>query len=113
MFVLNPPKLNSARRIVEQTARPLPLVDGVGALPAHLRLADGTVQISNQLSFGEAGGFSRFTNGPFTIERWGPGGSSKVTEQWGTDAVEAPLQVVALQTIYRKAFAAKLIGVFA
>lgn len=74
------------------------------SLPAHVRLADGTVQISNQLSFGEAGGFSILENGPFTIEQWGPGGSSKVSEQWGTDAVEDPLQVVALQTIYRKAF---------
>ena len=75
-----------------------------GSLPAHVRLADGTVQISNQLSFGEAGGFSVLDGGPFTIEQWGPGGSSKVSEQWGTDAVSDPLQVIALQTIYRKAF---------
>src|SRR5690606_1824400 len=40
----------------------------------------------------------------FGFEQWGPGGSSKVSEQWGTDAVADPIQVQALQTIYRKAF---------
>jgi len=62
------------------------------------------VQISNQIGFGEAGGFSIVDGLPFSIDRWGPAGSSKVSEQWGTDAVENPLQIVALQTIYRKAF---------
>ena len=75
-----------------------------GSLPAHVRLADGTVQSSNQLSFGEAGGFSVLDGGPLKIEQWDPGGSSKAGEQWGADAVSDPLQVVALQTIYRKAF---------
>ncbi len=74
------------------------------SLPAHVRLADGTVQISNEVGFGEAGGYSLLQNGRFSFEQWGPGGSSKVSEQWGTDAVEDPLQIYALQTIYRKAF---------
>jgi hypothetical protein len=73
------------------------------ALPAHLRLGDGTVQISNQLSFGEAGGFSTLDHTRFGFQQWGPGGSTQVSEQWGTDAVRDPIQVVALQTIYRKA----------
>ena len=75
-----------------------------GSLPAHVRLADGTVQISNQAGFGESGGFTAFDGMPFGIDRWGPAGSTKVSEQWGTDAVENPIQVRELQTLYRKAF---------
>ncbi len=73
-------------------------------LPAHVRLADGTVQISNQAGFGESGGFSALQGTGFGFEQWGPAASTKVSEQWGTDAVEDPIQVQALQSIYRKAF---------
>jgi len=73
-------------------------------LPSHVRLADGTVQISNQASIGEPGGFTFLSGSNFGIERLGPAASTKVSEQWGTDAVEDPIQVFALQSIYRKAF---------
>ncbi|MGE0537838.1 MAG: hypothetical protein AB7O68_22930 [Pirellulales bacterium] len=72
-------------------------------LPSHVRLADGTVQISNEAGFGESGGFSALKGLGFGFEQWGPAASTKVSEQWGTDAVEDPIQVRALQTIYRKA----------
>jgi hypothetical protein len=74
------------------------------ALPAHVRLADGTVQISNEAGIGESGGFTWLPGAGFGIERLGPAASTKVSEQWGTDAVEDPIQIFELQTIYRKAF---------
>jgi hypothetical protein len=73
-------------------------------LPSHVRLADGTVQISNNAGIGEAGGFTWLGGSSLGIERLGPAASTKVSEQWGTDAVEDPIQVFALQSIYRKAF---------
>lgn len=73
-----------------------------GALPAHVRLADGTVQISNQVGFGQSGGFTWFRGGDFGIERYGPFGSTRVSEQWGTDAVEDPIQLWELQSLYRR-----------
>lgn len=73
-------------------------------LPSHVRLADGTVQISNQAGIGESGGFSLLSGSRFAFEQFGPAASTKISEQWGTDAVEDPIQVFALQSIYRKAF---------
>ncbi len=75
------------------------------AMPGHVRLADGTVQISNQTGIGESGGFTWPLDNGLGIEQFGPSASTKVSEQWGTDAVEDPIQVFELQTIYRKAFA--------
>lgn len=75
------------------------------SMPGHVRLADGTVQISNQTGIGESGGFTWLPGNGFGIEQLGPAASTKVSEQWGTDAVEDPIQVYELQTIYRKAFA--------
>jgi hypothetical protein len=73
-------------------------------LPSHVRLADGTVQISNKAGIGESGGFTFLGGASSGIEQLGPAASTKVSEQWGTDAVEDPIQVFALQSIYRKAF---------
>jgi hypothetical protein len=44
-----------------------------GNLPSHVRLADGTVQISNQAGFGDAGGFSALRGTGFGFEQWGAG----------------------------------------
>lgn len=73
-----------------------------GTLPSHVRLADGTVQISNQAGMGESGGFTTFSGTKFGIEQFGPNAQTRVSEQWGTDAVENPIQVWELGVLYRR-----------
>jgi hypothetical protein len=72
-------------------------------LPSHVRLADGTVQVSDEAGWGESGGFTEFGGALFGIEQWGPSASRRVSEQWGTDAVGDPVQLYALQGLYRRA----------
>ncbi|QDV35833.1 hypothetical protein [Tautonia plasticadhaerens] len=72
-------------------------------LPWHVRVRDGTVQISDSLGIGQqGGGFSTFEGGGLGIETYGPQGSRKVALQWGTDAVGDPVQLYSLQTAYRR-----------
>lgn len=73
------------------------------ALPWHVRLADGTVQISDKATWGQSGGFTTFGGSRFGIEQWGPGASRQISEQWGVDAVRDPVQLQALQVLYRRA----------
>jgi hypothetical protein len=72
------------------------------ALPSHIDLADGVVQVSDEASFGTGGGFTT-AGTPFGLDQSGPAGSRQVSEQWGTDAVTDPRQVTALQDLYRAA----------
>ena len=72
-------------------------------LPWHIRVRDGTVQVQDQIGIGQqGGGFSTFSNGAFGIQTYGPQGARKVALQWGTDAVGDPVQLFALQTVYRR-----------
>lgn len=72
-------------------------------LPWHIRVRDGTVQVQDQVGIGQqGGGFSTFSNGAFGIQTYGPQGARKVALQWGTDAVGDPVQLFALQTVYRR-----------
>jgi hypothetical protein len=73
-------------------------------LPWHVRVRDGTVQVSDTLGIGQqGGGFTSFEGGGLGIETYGPQGSRKVALQWGTDAVGDPVQLFSLQTAYRRA----------
>ncbi|MEW4571044.1 hypothetical protein AB1L88_24510 [Tautonia sp. JC769] len=72
-------------------------------LPWHVRVRDGTVQIQDRVGIGQqGGGFSTFEGGGLGIETYGPQGSRQVALQWGTDAVGDPIQLYALQTVYRR-----------
>ena len=73
------------------------------ALPNHIRLADGVVQINDQAGFGGAGGFTAFTSSRIGIDRFGPAASRGVSEQWGSDAIGDPRDLKALQDLYRTA----------
>jgi hypothetical protein len=72
------------------------------ALPSHIDLTDGVVQVSDEAAFGTSGGFTALA-GDFGIERYGPSGSRNVSEQWGTDAVIDPQRLTGLQDLYRTA----------
>lgn len=73
-------------------------------LPWHVRLGDGTVQIQDWAGIGQqGGGFTTFNGVRFGINNYGPQGSRRVSLQWGTDAVNDPDQLLALQDIYRRA----------
>lgn len=72
-------------------------------MPWHVRVRDGTVQISDSLGIGQqGGGFISSEGGGLGIETYGPQGSRKVAQQWGTDAVGDPVQLYSLQTVYRR-----------
>ena len=82
--------------VLENLAR---LADDPGALPSHIRIKDGTVQVSDDLGLynltvptsvqgGELGGFRA---------------QRTVAEQWGADAVNDPRAVKQLQDLYRTA----------
>lgn len=73
------------------------------ALPNHVHLADGVVQINDEAGFGSAGGFDAGGGAPFGIDQFGPSGSRQVTEQWGTDATTDPERLTDLQALYRAA----------
>ena len=74
-------------------------------LPSHIDLADGVVQISDEASFGRAGGFDSLAGGGggFGIDRFGPALGRQVSEQWGADATTDPQRLVDLQDLYRAA----------
>jgi hypothetical protein len=72
------------------------------ALPSHIDLADGVVQVSDEGAFGTGGGFTT-SAGRFDIDQFGPSASRNVSEQWGTNAITDPHQVTALQDLYRVA----------
>lgn len=73
------------------------------ALPNHIRLKDGVVQINDEVGFGNSGGFTMLGGSDFGFERYGPSGSRQVTEQWGSDAVGDPIDLKTLQDLYRSA----------
>ena len=72
-------------------------------LPSHLDLADGVVQVSDEASFGRAGGFDSLAGGGggFGIDRFGPAAGRQISEQWGADATTDPQRLVDLQDLYR------------
>ena len=72
-------------------------------LPSHLDLADGVVQVSDEASFGRAGGFDALAGGGggFGIDRFGPAAGRQISEQWGADATTDPQRLVDLQDLYR------------
>ncbi|QDT14315.1 hypothetical protein [Alienimonas californiensis] len=73
-------------------------------LPSHIDLADGVVQISDEASFGRAGGFEALpVDGGFGISQFGPAAGRQVSEQWGADATTDPQRLVDLQDLYRAA----------
>lgn len=71
------------------------------ALPNHVHLADGVVQIGDQVGIGQAGGFTTFSGMDFGIDRFGPSARRLVSEQWGTDATTDPERLYDLQSLYR------------
>jgi hypothetical protein len=72
------------------------------ALPSHVDLVDGVVQVNDEAAFGTSGGFTT-TGSQFGIERYGPSGRRQVSEQWGTEAVTDPQRLTGLQDLYRVA----------
>lgn len=73
------------------------------ALPNHVHLADGVVQVNDEIGFGLSGGFTALEDTGFGSEQYGPSGARQVTEQWGTDATTDPRRLVELQALYRVA----------
>jgi hypothetical protein len=73
------------------------------ALPNHVHLADGVVQINDRAGFGQSGGFTTFGGADFGIDQFGPSGQRQVSEQWGTDATTDPERLYDLQSLYRQA----------
>ncbi len=73
------------------------------AIPSHIDLADGVVQVNDEAGFGSAGGFTTFGGTRFGIDQFGPSGSRQVTEQWGADATTDPERLGELQDLYRAA----------
>ena len=69
------------------------------ALPWHVRINDGVVQVNDQVgleSLGVQWGASpNFTRGPRALR--------SITEQWGADAITNPRIVKKLQDVYREA----------
>ncbi len=73
-------------------------------LPSHIDLADGVVQVSDEASFGRAGGFDVLPiDGGFGLDRFGPAAGRQISEQWGADATTDPQRLVDLQDLYRAA----------
>jgi hypothetical protein len=73
-----------------------------GALPSHIDLADGVIQVSDEAAFGTSGGFST-TGGRLDLDQIGPSARRNVSEQWGTEAVTDPQRLTGLQDLYRAA----------
>ncbi len=78
------------------------------AIPSHIDLLDGVVQVSDEASFGTGGGFTT-AGTPFGLDQSGPAGSRQVSEQWGTDAVTDPQRLTGLQELYRTALGLPLL----
>jgi hypothetical protein len=72
------------------------------ALPSHIDLADGVVQVSDEVGLGTGGGFST-SAGRIDIDQFGPSGSRNVSVQWGTQAVTDPQRLTGLRDLYRAA----------
>ena len=73
------------------------------SLPSHIDLADGVVQISDDIGLGTSGGLTTFGGSLLGIDRFGPSGGRQVTEQWGADATTDPQRITELQALYRAA----------
>jgi hypothetical protein len=73
------------------------------ALPSHIDLAEGVIQVNDEAGFGGAGGFTTFNGTRFGIEQLGPSVSRKISEQWGADATTDPRRLVELRDLYRVA----------
>jgi hypothetical protein len=71
------------------------------ALPSHIDLTDGVVQVSDEAGLTD-GGFST-VDGVLALERFGPTGTRSVSEQWGTEAIIDPQRLTGLQDLYRTA----------
>jgi len=71
------------------------------ALPSHIEIDDGVIQVTDDLGFGNAGGFTSL--GTFGIDRFGPQGTRRRSEQWGADATLDPQRLTDLQDLYRTA----------
>lgn len=71
------------------------------ALPNHVHLAQGVVQISDDLEVGRSGGLTLLGTGNMGVETLGPGVRRRVSEQWGTDATTDPESLYDLQCLYR------------
>ena len=70
-------------------------------LPSHMEIDDGVIQISDEIGWGLAGGFTTFPQ--FGTERFGPSGRRLAAEQWGADATLDPERLTDLQDLYRVA----------
>jgi hypothetical protein len=70
------------------------------ALPSHVDLTDGVVQVSDEGGVGTGGGFST-TCSRLDLDQVGPSVSRNVSEQWGTEAVTDPQRLTGLQDLYR------------
>ncbi len=73
------------------------------ALPAHIDLAEGVIQVNDEMGFGTAGGFTTFNGSNFGIDQFGPSKSRQVSEQWGADPTTDPRRLIDLQDLYRVA----------
>lgn len=71
------------------------------SLPSHMEIDDGVIQISDEIGWGLAGGFTTFPQ--FGTERFGPSGRRLAAEQWGADATLDPERLTDLQDLYRVA----------
>ena len=59
------------------------------ALPSHIDLTDGVVQVGDEGAFGSGGWFITSPD-RVDIDQLGPSASRTVSDQWGTDAVSDP-----------------------
>jgi hypothetical protein len=72
-------------------------------LPWHLRLEDGTIQISDEGGLSGDGGLTMFNGTRLGIDQFGPRALREVSEQWGGSPVTSPIELKDLQDVYRQA----------
>ena len=70
----------------------------VTALPSHIRIKQGTVQVSDQVGF-----YQLQVSGAASGTFGGPRAERTISEQWGADAITDPLALKQLQDVYRAA----------
>ena len=68
------------------------------ALPAQIRIKQGTVQVSDEVGF-----YQLEVSGSASGTFGGPRAERTVSEQWGADAITDPLALQQLQDVYRAA----------
>lgn len=68
------------------------------ALPSHIRIKQGTVQVSDELGL-----YQLEVSGTASGSFGGPRAERTISEQWGADAISDPLAVKQLQDVYRAA----------